>query len=385
MHNMTTITLPKPASTLDIGLLLMIIKVFISMSNILPQSAIVDNMLSFASAGILAFTILQQKLTINRLVAYGIITVLALYTSIITEQFGFLITVIAIMAIAGRNFDKIIYFIYHWELLLFVVHTAIALLWNLLPGVSIVQTISGVERYNFGFGHPNTFSAYLFNLIIMWVWLHYKQLNKKNVLLILLLGLVSYAFTKTRTSTLDIVAFCIIISLAKHYTDNTLLSNIAKFIVPICTGVIYILITQFPSGNLWVILIDNILSARIRLGSYAYYRYGLTFFGQPVSFTDVTWDPVWRLNGLTFDCTYTNLMIMQGIVWIIILSCGFYLLGRQKDNRVSISIIVWALYAITEVQGMNGFLCFPVLLLALLLKPAHNRLPKFNQQGGNIR
>lgn len=377
-HTTAKIAVLKPKSTLYIGLFLMIIKVFVPLSKILPQSALVDNILSLASAGILALDIIQQKLDTKRLVVYGVVTILALYTSSITGQYGFLITVIAILAIAGRDFDKIIYFIYHWELLLFVAHTIIALVWNFLPETSIVQSISGVMRFNFGFGHPNTFSAYLFNLIIMWVWLNYNRITNKHIVLVFLLGIVNYTFTRTRTSTLDIVIFCILIMLAKHFADSAVLSSVSKLIVPVCAGVVLILIVQFPTGNPVVLLIDNILSARIRLGSYAYYHYGLTAFGQSVSFTDVVWDSVWRLNGLTFDCTYTSLMVMQGVVWLVILSVGFFLLGCKKDNRISISIIVWALYAVTEVHGMNGFLCFPILLLALLLKPT-NKMKKMSQ------
>ena len=351
----------------------MIIKVFISMSNILPQSAIVDNVLSFTSAGLLFFDIIQQKFTIKRLLSYGVVALFALYTSSVTGQYGFLITVIAIMAISKSDFDKVLYFIYHWEILLFAAHTILALFWNLLPGTSIVQNIGGVERFNFGFGHPNTFSAYIFNLIIMWSWLHYKNITNKNIILILILGIVSYAFTRTRTSTLNIIIFCIIILIDRHFKNTVVFRNVAKIIVPVCSLIIYILITQFTTGSPFVLWLDQVLSGRIRLGAYAYYRYGITFFGQNISFTDVTWDAFWRLNDFTFDCTYTSLMIMQGTLWLFVLSIGFFLLGQIKDNRISIAIILWGLYAVTEVQGMNGFLCFPILLLTMLLKPKNQK------------
>lgn len=363
------IALPKPKNMLYFGLLLMILKVFIPLSDVLPQSIVFDNILSFTSAGILAIDVILKKLSIKRLIVYSVITILSLYTSIVTEQYGFLITVVAVMAIANYDFDSIIYFIYRWELILFVTHMGIALLYNFLPGVSIVQIIGDVKRFNFGFGHPNTFSAYLFNLIIMWIWLHYKTIVSKDVIQILLIELVSYVFTRTRTSLIDVFVLCIILLIAKRYEINTILSTIAKFIVPFFSAFIFILVILFITKNPVVLFLDKLVSSRIRLGAYAYYFYKPTLFGQNIPFSNVTWDSFWQLNGLTFDCTYTSLIMMQGIVWLIILSIGFFLLGRMKNNKISIAIIAWALYAITEIHGINGFMCFPVLLLSILLKP----------------
>ncbi len=360
-------TLPKPKTMLHIGLLLMIFKVFIPLSDLLPQSAVLDSVLSFASAGILAFDIIQKNLSKKRLIMYGAVTLLALHTVVITGQYGFLITIVAIMAIANYDFDNIINFIYRWELFLFVVHTGFALLFSFSTEISIIQTISGEQRFNFGFGHPNTFSAYLFNLIIMWVWINYNKIKNKNIIAIFFIEFLSYLFTKTRTSMIDVMVFCLVILAAKYLKQNKILSNIAKFIVPSFSIIIFVLITQFITGNPVILFIDEMLSSRLRLGSYAYYHYGLTFFGQNIPFNQITWDPFWQLNGFTFDCTYTSLMMMHGIVWLIALLLGFYLLGKMRNNRISIVIIAWALYAITEVHGLNGFLCFPVLLFSLVL------------------
>lgn len=366
-------SVPKPNNLLYIGLLLMIVKVLLSMSNILPYSDTVDTILSFGSAAVLAVHIILKKLSAKQLILYAIITVVAMYSVIVTGQYGFLITAIAILAISGHDMDRIIYFIYKWELLFFVAHTFLAFVWALFPEHSIKQVISGVERYNFGFGHPNTFSVYLFNLIIMWVWINYEKIKDKNVLVILLIGCISFAFTRTRTILIDIVVLCALLLITKRFKYRRTLSVVAQILVPCASLLIFFMITQYTHGNAFVLAVDALLSGRIKLGAYAYYHYGLSFFGQPVETGAVTWDPYWRLNGFTFDCTYSSLMVMQGIIWLIILSIGFWMLGVKRDNRISIAVILWGLYAVTEVHGLNGFLCFPILLLALLLGPAAGR------------
>lgn len=359
-------SIPKPNNLLYMGLLLMIVKVFLSMSNVMPYSDTADTILSLGSSAILAVHIIQKKLSVKQLFIYTLIVIMAIYSAIITGQYGFLITVIAILAISGYDIDRIIYFIYKWELLLFVLHTLFAFVWALFPEHSIKQVISGVERYNFGFGHPNTFSVYIFNLIIMWVWINYEKLKGKNVLAILLIGSISFAFTRTRTILIDIVVLCALLLIAKQFKRSHVLSIIAQIIVPCASLLIFIMITQYVHGNALIQAINTLLSGRIKLGAYAYYHYGLSLLGQSVQDGTIEWDPYWQLNSFTFDCTYSSLMVMQGIVWLIVLTIGFWILSGNRDNKISIAVILWGLYAVTEVHGLNGFLCFPILLLALL-------------------
>lgn len=102
-------SVPKPNNLLYIGLLLMIVKVLLSMSNILPYSDTVDTILSFGSAAVLAVHIILKKLSAKQLILYAIITVVAMYSVIVTGQYGFLITAIAILAISGHDMERIIY------------------------------------------------------------------------------------------------------------------------------------------------------------------------------------------------------------------------------------------------------------------------------------
>ncbi len=153
----------------------------------------------------------------------------------------------------------------------------------------------------------------------------------------------------------------------KNKKQNKALSRIAMCIVPIISIFIFILISQYTNDNVFILTIDKLLSARIRLGAYAFQNYGLSFLGQNMENVNFVWDSYWGLTDFTFDCTYYSLMVMQGYFWLIIIIIGFYLLAKKKDNKINLAIIAWGLYAVTEVHGLNGFKCYPILLLALLI------------------
>ena len=86
-----------------------------------------------------------------------------------------------------------------------------------------------------------------------------------------------------------------------------------------------------------------------------------------MSFGKIAWTPEWQLNYFTLDCTYTSLWVNIGWMWIIILMVCFLMLAKRKEIKISLFIIMWALYAISEVHGLDAYLCFPILMVVLLL------------------
>ena len=123
---------------------------------------------------------------------------------------------------------------------------------------------------------------------------------------------------------------------------------------------------NYTTGHSIVRFLDTMLSNRIKLGAYGFANYGITMFGDNMMNNIVVWDSYWRLNSHTFDCLYSYLAMNQGLIWLIISSVLFFALAKKSDMKINICIIVWAFYGITEVHGLNGYQCFPVLLLVLL-------------------
>ncbi len=85
------------------------------------------------------------------------------------------------MAISDADINKVIQFIFQYELLLFILNITWSIFMSLLGSYSLSAVMYGVERYKFGFVHPNTLSVILFNLIIMWIWIKFEQIKWKHL------------------------------------------------------------------------------------------------------------------------------------------------------------------------------------------------------------
>lgn len=364
------VRLPKLDILLQLGIILMVIKVSFNNSQILPYSELVDTVLAAMAAGLLGICILRQSFSKKILAGYLIIGALALYCVFKTGNYGFLITVILCMAMRSHDFDAVVKHIFVYETIFFVLHTCYSLTcWGFL-GIPFWQDVYGVNRCSFGFIHPNMFSMYVFQLILMWVWLNYHKIKTEHVIGIAAISVYVVIFTKTRTSFIDTLILCFLLFFVRE--ENRKLKKIvtlcAQSMIPVTAVIIIFLSVTYASGNPLSEIADKILNARIRLGGYAYEKYGMTLFGQDLSAMEVVWDPVWRITEHTFDNIYTALAINDGLVWLVIICIAFFKLAQKQNLKINICLIMWALYGVTEVHGLNAFMCFPILLVVLLYK-----------------
>lgn len=357
----------KLQTILQIGILIMCFKTVLRQSAIIPYTDMVDNILTVVAVICLCTAILRKKYTLKMLIFYCMIAFVSLFSVMQTKNYGFLITIIVCLAIRGENLDKILTLIFKCQLFFLIINTSMAIMFAVLGNVSMIMRISGVDRYCFGFKHPNFFSIYLFNLLILWTWLNYENIKVKHILMMIILAIVAVYFTKTRTSFITTIIFCALILISKcNYSYKRMLNQVAKFIFPCSAVLTLICVKLYVAGNEMAIMINAMLSNRIKLGAYGILKFGYSFWGQDIDKYSVVWDSEWKLNNFTFDNLYIFLAVNQGLFWIILLSLLFYLLVKKGNLKLSVFVIIWALYGIAEVQGLNGFMCFPIFLITML-------------------
>ena len=136
---MRTLRLPRIRNELYLGMFLMIIKVSLSQSSIVPYNEAVDNFLSLFAAFLLAFYIVKEKYSIKTLFIYAFIALVALYSTVKTGNNGFLITIITCLAIRNQDMDRVIDFIFRYEAIFLVIHTLLAVTVTLFSSHSIFK------------------------------------------------------------------------------------------------------------------------------------------------------------------------------------------------------------------------------------------------------
>lgn len=360
--------LPKLEFLMQMGILLLVIKVSCNSSKILPYAEWLDTVLAVLSVVVLGSVILKKKYPVKILTGYLIVGLLSLYCVFVTGNYGFLITIILGMSMYQVKFDHVIRHVLSYETIFLILHTCWSVISWIFWKVPFWQDVYGVDRCSFGFIHPNMFSMYVFHLILMWVWLNEHKIKNKHVAGIAALSLVIYFFTKTRTSFLITLILCLLLILTRSDKKavKVLLTIGAKFVIPLLAVTTIGLSISYRNGNLLSRIADKLLNARIRLGGYAFEKCGMTLFGQNLSGMEVSWDPFWGLTEHTFDNIYTATAMNYGLVWILLIGIAFYKLAQRGNNRINLCLIMWSLYGVTEVHGLNALMCFPILLVVLL-------------------
>lgn len=361
------IKLPKIDNNLKLGLFFAIMKAMLSFTpvkNMIPQ---VDEILTVLVATCFTIVIFQKKFTIKIFLIHVLLTVLAVVTSYFTGNVTIFFSLLTIFAI--REEKNVIYFIMKYEILILFFIFLLAFYFQNL----IVYDYNS-ERYLFSFGlsHSNVFACVVFNIILMWMWCNYKNLTFKKMLNIVGLFVFLYLLNGSKTAVIVGIFSVILLyfSLGEQHYINKLLMYVAQSIVPVLSVFCFLLITKYDEKNKIITMIDTLLTGRVKLGAFAHYKYGWTILGQ---FTDGSknfgWDESWQMRSYgTFDNLYSSMIINYGIIWLIVISIAFFCLARKKDNRINCMLIIWAIYAVSEVHGMYGFFGFPILLSSLLLE-----------------
>lgn len=376
--NDSILTIPKPRGALDFGILVLIVKTILSMSSMWHTTDWVDNILTAIAVILLFFSILEKKYSAKQLIVYAFITILFGIVCINIGSTGLLVTVITCLAIRDENVERILRFIFKYEFWLISLHCVIGAISTIL-GSKYYVMYSGYRRYSLGFGHANVLSAFVFNLIIMYLWLKFENLRTKDFVLIVLIECLLYRIAKTRTSLYLLAFVLVIVFIYKNRTSSRLINILAKCAVPVLSIFTFVMTFLYEKGNLLSHAVDQLLTHRIGLASYAYNRLGLTLFGRDMRNFTTTWDEYYGFSGgFTFDNIYSYLLINVGIVILALLIVVFYKVAKQGSLKNNIFILVWALYSMTEVHGLSCYMCFPILFAALVIPGSYRAREQCN-------
>jgi hypothetical protein len=351
------------------GTLFLVIKTVLSASKIIPYSEFIDTILATLGALCMVLSIIMQRYRVKVLFIYTMLIGITAYNAMITGNNALAVTVITCLAIRKTDLKTYIQFIFKLQSAFVICHTIIAIIGGMIGTFNIVQNIGGITRYDFGMRHPNSFAALAFNLMIMWIWLNWNKIKARHIIFMILSSGILYYFCKTRTNfiaMLAVIGFAFVCGVKHKFVRR--IGEIATVIIPLLSVAMGVAIILYAKGNRIVLLLNEVLNARITLGAYALAHYSFTLFGQNMIslYTGTTWDPIWQLNAFTFDCVYTYMLINQGIIWLILLTILFAKLARRNNPKDNVAIISWALYGVTELQGLNCFSCMPILLLTKL-------------------
>lgn len=356
-----------------VAFVVLIIKVTALYSALMPWSSLVDNLCIVFVIGVTFAKLTRLTMPLGRLLTLAILSLFALYTCVTMGQYDLLVTLLAIILLIDEDLEEYISLMLKIQAWLLVAHLAGSTLLSLLGDSRRFWFIANDRlRFKGGYDHSNVLSCFIQSCLLMFAWLRFRRITPNQFGWMTVVTVLTFIMSRSRAGLLLNVFTLLILILAQN--DNKLVKKLLDFAFPLLfpAQVAFIFLAQkyYTSGNGAAHLLDTLLTGRIKYAAYGYLRSGLTLLPRYLDYADsgvISWTPEWNLNTFTFDCLYSFLLMQMGILWIVVISALFIWMRKKLDFRNKIFLLIWMLFSVVEIHGLNCFKFFPLLLISTLL------------------
>lgn len=364
----------------------LIVKVMASSSVIMPWNSLVDNLcIAFAICVMLA-KFCRLTFPLGRLAALGALSVLALYTCVSMKQYDLLVTVVAILLLIDEDLEEYISLMLKIQAAILIGHIAVSGFLSLTGSADQFWFVSDDRlRFNGGFTHSNVLSCYILSCMLMFAWKRFRRITPNQFGWMACITVLSFIMSRSRTGLLLNLLLLLLIFLTQN--ENPIIEKVINpvllLLFPGLSAMFFWAQKQYASGSRAVLILDDLLTGRIKYAAYANLRSGTTWLPRYLDYVDtghVSWTPEWNLNTFTFDCLFSFLFTQMGMIWIGVITVLIAVVCRKLEFRNKLFILYWVLFSVVEVHGLNCFKFFPLLLLSTLLsgKGAENHTSRNN-------
>ena len=351
----------------------LIIKVTASSSVLIPWGVFVDNLCVVFAICVTFAKFVRLTLPIGRLAVLGLVSVFALYTCVTMGQYDLLVTVVAIFLLIDEDLEEYIPLMLKLQVWLVIAHVAVSGILSLTGFAERFWFVSnGRLRFNGGFAHSNVLSSYILSCVLMFAWKRFRHITPNEFGWMVIITALTFLMSRSRTGLVLNIFTLVILFLAQN--ENKLIKKLLDLTFPLLfpalSAMIFLAQKQYMAGTGAARLLDSLLTGRIKYAAYGYLRSGLTLLPRYLDYADsgvVSWTPEWNLNTFTFDCLYSFLLMQMGILWIVVISALFIWMRKKLDFRNKVFLLIWMLFSVVEIHGLNCFKFFPLLLISTLL------------------
>lgn len=244
----------------------------------------------------------------------------------------------------------------------FLITCSVLLFWTVFSALTgrienwIIYQDGRRRRISFGIVYPTDFSAHLFYMITAYCCIRKERLKYLEIGGIAAVGIFVYIFCDARLNTICIllVAGCMAFNKwrqrrAQHqYQMHSALSLLLCLSTTICAMGMIGLTMLYDPGSKLMVLFDNILNSRLRLGKKGIDLYGLSIFGQPIKLIGSGNSVKQPENYFFLDSSYLYVLLQYGILVLGVLLLLFAVLSfkARKERQ-------WTLLWLIAVMGLQ--------------------------------
>ena len=341
-----------------------------TMFDYIPTFTIINNGIRYTVVpALLVASLAQNKIQANNtlIILSGIILFL-LFNFVFSFDKSTLLVVFIIFIAKDVNYESIIT-VSLWVtigMLLFIFGSCTL---GLIENRIYVQEFGTRVRYSWGFSYANMPSKFFLSITMMVIYLRKSKITFKEIILLLLLNSVFYLGTTTRMPLIIAISIILGAIIIKYSKDNGVIKNFLLRYGVCCVPIsafISIAGTYLYPKYKFLHFINQLINNRFYYGYKALSDYGVTILGRKlppfVGPMEIRDNPQLTYNYV--DSAYLQLLLTEGLIFVLILCVLFVLLGKKilknKDFYTAFILIVIATCSIIE-PGLLKLSYYPFL------------------------
>ena len=227
--------------------------------------------------------------------------------------------------------------------------------------------------YSLGTGHPNVIAALLLNTTLLGIALYLKNSPERSIVLSIIVAVVIYVITASRTSSILLLVFSIVylLYLIMKKTKTQWIMNALKLTM---VGVVAFSIYMMVNGGRAFGVNDTNFYVRFLQASRILKTYGIHLWGSNITFVSITEAAQTGVTPVILDNGYLRLLLYYGLVALVIFVVGIMTLirkiGKQKDYILLLIVALFLAGGLMEKTVYSIQLNFTLILITTSIEDA---------------
>lgn len=270
-----------------------------------------------------------------------------------------LLFTIFLLAAEGVHYSKILNLFLACNVLQLVIRIVLSSIGIINNKIIIIDRMIGgySQRYSLGFVHPNYAHMTFCTIIVLYCWKKKEKINIFYVVAIMILNLLLYRYTVSRTGFIIVTVILLLFMLKKIILKY---KKVATFIPIICSVFSILSIYYYRNTGFWKLL-NELFQGRLFNAAYITQGNPGSLFGRHIQSNSAN---------LVLDNAYVIIFHSMGVViFTIYIGILTLLLRRLLDKNLTgeaIIIIIYSIYGITEGFLSNIFMNPSLVLIVAL-------------------
>ena len=285
-------------------------------------------------------------------------------------------TAIMIIAFYRVDFSSVLKNLFVWEIMLVIIIILLSVI-GIVPD-RVFPRDGQVVRHSLGFKYSTYLPLLFLGLATIHLYLRRSRIGLIECVVILFASFIIYELTDTRLEPALVVCLTLSIYLYNRFGNDTFKKYIFKIsliVVPFAIVVSLLSVTFFDSESDFWKKINSFTSNRIGLSSKVMNEYGITFFGNDISWVGLS--NIYEGEGSyseynAVDNAYLRILVQFGAVamMLFVLSQSVMIaFARERgDYRLQLILIMFVIFSILNPHTYELAFCPFLIMLGDLNK-----------------